>query len=206
MNTLINIEIILNNKKMAKKILIAEDDATNYQVLLHTLDEDNAEILWAQNGQQAVDMFIANPDIDVILMDVRMPVMNGILATDKIKEINPNIPIIAVTASDKDRVGENKFDEILQKPFPRDTNLIEIIDGHIIEKVGGYIKNLFEEMMERDDVRQKKWVESEQETLQVLEGVTEILNLNDKLNMKGSEEILKKLNKIQDIVEQRKNK
>jgi len=88
-----------NNLKLAtRKILIAEDDSSNYMFLESLLRSTEAELIWARNGQQAVDIHAQRDDIDLILMDIRMPEMNGLLATERIRSTDQNIPIIALTA------------------------------------------------------------------------------------------------------------
>ncbi len=80
-------------------ILIAEDDETNFYYLNVILSKaTNARILHAQNGEIAVNLFKSTPGITLILMDIKMPVMNGLEATQKIKAINNEIPVIAITA------------------------------------------------------------------------------------------------------------
>ncbi len=80
-------------------ILIVEDDVSSTFYLKEVLKDTRAEILHAPDGQQALDLCISNPSINIILMDIKMPVMNGIDATIAIKRIRPNIHIIAQTAN-----------------------------------------------------------------------------------------------------------
>ena len=107
-----------------KIILIAEDEETNYLFLKAALSKTNVAIIHAKNGQEAVDAVKSNPEIDVVLMDIKMPVMNGIDATRIIRTINEKMIVIAQTAyiSESDRVtylnaGCNDF---LAKPITRD--------------------------------------------------------------------------------------
>jgi len=90
-----------------KVILIVDDEEVNYLVLNELLIAWGAKTLWAKNGKEAVDLVNSiNQNIDAVLMDIRMPVMDGYAATMEIKQINPQIPIIAQTAyaSDEDRL------------------------------------------------------------------------------------------------------
>ncbi len=110
-----------NNLKLAaKKILIAEDDSSNYMFLESFLRSTEAELIWARNGHQAVDIHAGRDDIDLILMDIRMPEMNGLLATEKIRSTDQNIPIIALTAfafaDDRVKSMEAGCTEHLSKP------------------------------------------------------------------------------------------
>jgi signal transduction histidine kinase len=81
-----------------KVILIAEDKEINFEIVKETLSDTNAKIIWARNGAEAVDYVKKEKRIDLILMDIQMPVLDGYQATEKIKDINDNIPVIAQTA------------------------------------------------------------------------------------------------------------
>ena len=81
-----------------KKILVAEDEEMNIIYMQEVLADTKAEILWAKNGEEAVKIAKDNPDLDLILMDIKMPIMNGYAATRKIREFNKDIVIIAQTA------------------------------------------------------------------------------------------------------------
>ncbi len=110
-----------NNLKLAtKKILIAEDDSSNYMFLESLLRSTEAELIWARNGQQAVDIHAERDDLDLILMDIRLPEMNGLQATKKIRSTNKDIPIIALTAfafaDDREKSMEAGCTEHLSKP------------------------------------------------------------------------------------------
>lgn len=103
-----------------KKILIAEDIESNYLLLETAIKRTNASIIWAKNGKEAVEIAI-NQKIDLILMDINMPVMDGATAAKIIKEHNENQIIIAQTAfSDMNEANISKkynCDEILHKPI-----------------------------------------------------------------------------------------
>lgn len=79
-----------------KKILVVEDIESNF-AQLNILLKKEYTILWVRNGQEAINSFIREKP-DLILMDIRMPVMDGIQATEKIRTISLSVPIIAVTA------------------------------------------------------------------------------------------------------------
>ena len=109
-------------EKELKTILVAEDEEVNF-LYIEALLSNKYKTLHAINGQVAIDMFIENPNIDLVLMDLKMPVMDGFEATSKIKSINPEIPIIALTAysttEDKKKSLENGCDDFMSKPFKR---------------------------------------------------------------------------------------
>jgi PAS domain S-box-containing protein len=102
-------------------ILIAEDEDSNYRVLQMALRRTNINILRAENGQQAVDICKANKNINLVLMDLKMPEVNGIEATIEIKKLRPDLPIIAQTAyamtEDKKTSIEAGCNDYLAKPI-----------------------------------------------------------------------------------------
>ena len=113
-----------------KTILVAEDVELNYILLEEILKEINVRVCHAVNGAKAVEMCSSGQQIDLILMDIKMPVMSGHEATKKIREFNPEIPIIAQTAytSDQDiqtalECGCNAF---ISKPINREELIIKI--------------------------------------------------------------------------------
>jgi signal transduction histidine kinase/CheY-like chemotaxis protein len=112
---------IMDDKWKNKVILIAEDVATNYILLQKFLKKTGANLIWAKNGQEAVDECRRNKNIDLVLMDIRMPVMNGIDATKQIKAINNDLPVIAQTAYAMDGDGERSrqagCDDYISKPI-----------------------------------------------------------------------------------------
>ena len=112
-----------------KKILIAEDDFSNYRVLQELLKDTNAEMIYAENGAEAVECCKSN-EIGLVLMDIKMPVMDGMEALSKIREMHPGIPAIALTAyayeNDKKRLLDKGFDAYLSKPIDKN-DLIEVI-------------------------------------------------------------------------------
>lgn len=109
---------------MIEKILLAEDNILNHVLVLHGLKQYKVDI--AYNGQEAVDLYMAN-DYDVVLMDIQMPVISGIEATRKIREIESDklkkqgAIILGMTAcSGPDLVKECEaagMNDFLPKPF-----------------------------------------------------------------------------------------
>lgn len=86
----------LLNKKL--KILIAEDDQISLNFLEEALSDSNITLITARNGEEAVKAAQENPDISLILMDIKMPVLDGLSATRMIRKFNRKVPIIAETA------------------------------------------------------------------------------------------------------------
>ena len=112
---------IMEDKWKDKVILIAEDVATNYILLQKFLRKTGAKLIWAKNGQEAVEECRKNEGIDLVLMDIRMPIMNGIDATKLIKLINKDLPVIAQTAyamdGDSERSKQAGCDDYISKPI-----------------------------------------------------------------------------------------
>ncbi|MCF8296453.1 MAG: response regulator [Saprospiraceae bacterium] len=104
-----------------KKILIVEDNPTNYQFLKEILVKTNAKIVKAVNGKQAIEVFKENADIELVLMDINLPILNGYEATKAIKKINKNVPVISLTAfamaGEKELSIEAGCDDYITKPI-----------------------------------------------------------------------------------------
>ncbi|MDX9695581.1 MAG: response regulator [Bacteroidales bacterium] len=81
-----------------KKILIAEDEHANFSLIERILLPTKITILHAENGEEAIKMFMNNQDVNIILMDIRMPEISGVEATKQIRNINRTVPILALTA------------------------------------------------------------------------------------------------------------
>ena len=88
----------INNIWKGKTILIAEDEIVNYMFLEVLFEETGAVLVHAGDGRQAIDAVKTNPDINIVLMDIKMPNINGLEATKQIKAIRPQLPVIAQTA------------------------------------------------------------------------------------------------------------
>lgn len=104
-----------------KTILIAEDEKTNYLFLEALLKRTRAELIWAENGKLAVDVVRENPAVNIVLMDIKMPEMNGYDSTRAIKQIKPELPVIAQTAyalsEEKEKILIAGCDDYLSKPI-----------------------------------------------------------------------------------------
>ncbi|MFH2096374.1 MAG: ATP-binding protein, partial [Bacteroidota bacterium] len=104
-----------------KTILIAEDEDFNYLVLEEILGETGATIIRARNGKEAIDIFESGRHIDITLMDLQMPMLDGYQASRIILEKFPGIPIIAQTAyamdSEKDKCMEAGISDYITKPI-----------------------------------------------------------------------------------------
>ena len=104
-----------------KTILIAEDDNNNYVLMKKQLAGLDIKILHASNGVEAVDICRSGQKIDMVLMDIKMPLMDGYEATKQILERSPDIKIIAQTAfsDDKEKALESGCTGFISKPFDK---------------------------------------------------------------------------------------
>jgi PAS domain S-box-containing protein len=113
-----------------KIILIAEDEEANYLYISELIEETKATLIRASDGQAAVDIIQSNPDIDLILMDIKMPVMTGVEATRIIRDMDIKVPIIALTAyamtGDRENCLAAGCNEYISKPVRR-TELFKAI-------------------------------------------------------------------------------
>lgn len=120
-------------KSENKIILIAEDDNINFLLFQKMMKDKNFQIIRAKNGQEAVDICINNSNIDLVLMDIKMPVLNGFEAVEQIRPIRPELPIIAQTAysssEDRLKIEQAGFDDYITKPLSRE-RLFELIDKY----------------------------------------------------------------------------
>ncbi len=119
-----------------KTILVVEDNYSNYYLLKVHLNHLNAEVIPSRNGREAVDIF-HNNIIDLVLMDLKMPKMDGFDAMKAIKAINPDIIIVAQTAyamsGDQERALSMGFDDYLIKPIRR-SELVRCMQKYLTGK------------------------------------------------------------------------
>lgn len=115
-----NLSDALNQDWGDKVILVVEDVDTNKIFFDAALRRTNAKILWAKDGQQAIDLFNENK-VDLVFMDLQLPVLDGYAATREIKKVNPEIPVIAQTAhvmsGEREKCMEAGCDDYLAKPI-----------------------------------------------------------------------------------------
>jgi len=121
------------DKNKEKTILIVEDDENSYLYLLFALEETGSNILRASNGIEAINIFKeAKVNIDLILMDLKLPLIDGYQCSEAIRRIKPNVTIIAQTASYlpliDQKLKEYNFDGVIIKPFTV-TQLFEAIES-----------------------------------------------------------------------------
>lgn len=118
-----------------KTFLVVEDERTNYNLLVIMLRPSKVKIIWAQDGREAVELMQIHKDsIDLVLMDIRLPILNGYDATRAIKSIRPEVPVIAQTAYAMDvevtKAIEAGCNDYVTKPIDRNL-LLERIALHL---------------------------------------------------------------------------
>ena len=120
-----------------KLILIVEDIEANHMFIAAALKRTNAQLLWAKNGMEAVDMCREYETIDLVLMDIRLPKLDGYEATKQIKAFRSNLPIIAqaayVMSNEKGKVLQAGCDDLITKPI-RLNVLISTVAKYIEEE------------------------------------------------------------------------
>ena len=118
-----------------RKILIVEDDMSSKLYLNKILEKTGAMLLNAGDGLEAIEIASSEPGIDIILMDIQLPLMDGYTSAIKIRELGLDIKIIAQTAyglsGDMENILASGFDDYLIKP---------IYSGQLIEKLLSAIK------------------------------------------------------------------
>jgi len=117
-----------------KTILLVEDETINHAYIEEVLLFTKVKILHAWDGQEAVEYVKNHSDISLVLMDIKMPIMDGYEAVRFIKQMRPKLPVIAQTAyaliDDKAQMLNAGFDNYISKPIPK-VALIELISGYI---------------------------------------------------------------------------
>jgi len=120
---------------IGKTILIAEDEKVNQFFFEKSLKKTQANLFFVQDGYEAIQMIEENTEIDLVLMDIRLPNMDGLEAMRRIKQLNPELPVIIQTANALsqvyDEAKESGCDEFITKPIKIETLLI-ILKKHLI--------------------------------------------------------------------------
>ncbi|HAF30921.1 MAG TPA: hypothetical protein DCG75_17930 [Bacteroidales bacterium] len=139
-----SIQQVTNNQKDQKretelkntKILIVEDDRLSAEYLSELIREKSGKLLFAENGEKALQICKQHIDVDLILMDIKMPKMDGKTATKKIREFNKQVIIIAQTAfaldGDQDELLKAGCNDYIEKPIQEET---------LFSIIGKYFKN-----------------------------------------------------------------
>jgi len=122
--------IFKKETKQITTLLIAEDEDSNFMMLEELLSDLNSNIIRAINGLEAVEICKINKQIDLVLMDIKMPVMDGYDATRQIRSFMPTLPIIAQTAyttnADRNKALACGCNDFISKPFNREMIISKI--------------------------------------------------------------------------------
>jgi PAS domain S-box-containing protein len=124
-------EIVFENKKPIT-LLVAEDEDFNFMLIRELLSEAKYKIIRAINGLEALETCKSTPEIDLVLMDLKMPVMDGYEATKQIKQIRPHLPVIALTAystdADKNKALACGCSDFISKPFKKELLFNKVVE------------------------------------------------------------------------------
>ncbi len=123
----------------AYDVLIAEDNKTNQLIAKTILEQEGMSTIIANDGKEAVDLYKKHEDkIDLVLMDLNMPVMNGYEAAEKIRELSGRVPIVALTADVilgvRDKCQQSGISHYISKPFDPDNFIGTIKDILLINE------------------------------------------------------------------------
>lgn len=116
-----------------KVILIAEDEPANFLFIAKVIESTKAKVIHAENGTSAIEIIKDNPDIDLILMDIHMPELNGFDAANAIKSLKPEIPVIMQTCYPEvntEELSKVSFDDFVKKPI-NITKLLVMLNKHL---------------------------------------------------------------------------
>jgi CheY-like chemotaxis protein len=131
------LEAVLEAKLSGINILIVEDDYVCMELLKELLDEEKANLFFANDGQEALDIVKSTPEIQIVLMDLKMPIMNGFEATKLIKKLKPGLPVIAQSAyafsNDRDKSIMAGCDDFIGKPVKLEL-LLSMINKQLTKK------------------------------------------------------------------------
>ncbi|MBP7495969.1 MAG: response regulator, partial [Spirochaetales bacterium] len=135
----IHLEKVEEASWIGKRILVAEDHLVNQQLFKTILEKFGLTVILAENGLAAVEVIEKNP-VDLVFMDVQMPIMNGYEASIHIRQRGYRVPIVAVTANavkgEREKCIEVGMDEYLTKPF-KSKDLVPYLRKYLKSNAGG---------------------------------------------------------------------
>ncbi len=115
----------------SKTFLVVEDDPASMELIAEILKETRVNIIKAHNGVEAINLCIKNEHIDLVLLDIMLPVLNGYAALKEIRKHRANLPVIAQTAyamtSDKAKCLEAGCNDFISKPLDSDELINKIL-------------------------------------------------------------------------------
>lgn len=117
-----------------KVVLVAEDVDTSNMFYKAALSKTGVEVIWTENGNEALDHCKKEEQVDLILMDINMPGLNGLEATKAIKDIRPEIPIVVQTAyllsNEREKSFDAGADDFIAKPITYQ-KLLEVLNTYL---------------------------------------------------------------------------
>ena len=126
----VNITDLEKNNKKPQKILVVEDDESSFEFIKTILNKENFTLIHAWNGNDGISLYEKNKDIDLIILDIKLPGMNGYEVLKAIRENDSHIPIIAQTAfvigEERKKAIDSGFDDFLAKPYKKNDLLKRI--------------------------------------------------------------------------------
>lgn len=141
-----NLEQENYNKQLLKDftILVAEDNKISLLYVIKLMNSYGAKTYKAENGSEAVELITSHSDIDLVLLDLEMPIMDGFTAVEKIKELREDIPVIAFTANIPSAILLEKlkhigFDDIISKPYKKN-EMFDVLNKFVIKKDNASLK------------------------------------------------------------------
>lgn len=124
--------MLTNNSN--KIVLIVEDIVSNHLLIERSLDKLGLRTIWANNGVEAVNICTEISSINLVLMDLRLPIMDGYEASKQIRALRPDLPIIAQTAYlmpyEKNKIIEAGCTDLITKPY-KSSEIISIVEKYI---------------------------------------------------------------------------
>ncbi len=125
-----SIEKLDSLQDIDKTILIGEDEEINFLLLKAMLRSTKCRIIHAYNGAEVLDSFTRHKNVNLVLMDIKMPVMDGVTAAKKLRQIRPEIPVIAQTAYDLSEEHHDLFEDYISKPIDK-ADLIKMVTKYL---------------------------------------------------------------------------
>jgi CheY-like chemotaxis protein len=132
----INVIKEMKGKWKGKVVLVAEDVDTSNMFYKAALSKTGVSVIWTEDGNEALEHCKKQEQVDLILMDINMPGLNGLEATKAIKEIRPEIPIVVQTAyllsNEREKSFEVGADDFIAKPITYQ-KLLEVLNTYLKE-------------------------------------------------------------------------
>ncbi len=182
------------------KVLYAEDNIENQKLIARLITETGAEVTVVNNGKEAIDA-VMTESYDLILMDIRMPVLGGVEATQQVLTINNKLPVVAITAnvasSDREQYKQAGFVDFIEKPVQRD-QLYRVLMNYLAPQVTALLtveqqtieKHYHDVLLVEDNIDNRKLAQ-----LQLSR-----LNLNVDTAIDGADAVAKCLSKQYELV------